>query len=538
MFLEMFGFKRRMPPTFEYKVYPETRRVNKYLKYQVKRLKRLAINEPEKFWRVAMLQIRYSTAFRFSALNTILNRWYRESHLTVLFQVNRKVKRLLKEDSNKLEFKRTYIPKYKGEEQVGWRPLGVPKPEWRVILHMYQNMLQIFLKTRITNRQHGFQPGKGTLTAWKDLLNKIHNYKYVYEIDLKQCFPSIRMDFILSELKLAGMPKFAQEKFRNLCLSTPTNLPMKDPKEEKIDESSIHQKREAIDRYPESKSPDLFTAMKKSMAFGKYQNEWYVGTSYDTPRDEKLRRANVTTPLLEQIKAELLGPQNFSPKGPGPGGGMGNLLMPTVMGSIIDAGIREEEEYSKTVSSNLPQGSPISPLLTIYGLNQFVNQCEDSVFYADDGIFLSNKRINIEDNPHVGAFIHKGKSSYIVENGKIWKECKFLGLTYNLETRELRASTRKGATIGLKLEVFKLLTFLKKYEGKWFDWINKTSEIMKTGFSGYLIAALYNNKYDLSNHTEDIKLHPFSWVATYSNNLKQNWSTNSSKACRWALRHL
>jgi hypothetical protein len=49
MFVEMFGFKRRMPAKFAYTVYPETRRVNKYLKYQVRRLQKLAETNPEKF---------------------------------------------------------------------------------------------------------------------------------------------------------------------------------------------------------------------------------------------------------------------------------------------------------------------------------------------------------------------------------------------------------------------------------------------------------------------------------------------------------
>jgi hypothetical protein len=189
--------------------------------------------------------------------------------------------------------------------------------------------------------------------------------------------------------------------------------------------------------------------------------------------------------------------------------GLNNLAKPAFeIRPIIKVNVRSS--ITPEPFENLPQGSPISPLLTIFALNRFVNQLEDAVFYADDGIFLSNKpaAIYVRDDREIGAFIHKDKSGYIVENGKIVKECKFLGLTYNLETRELRASTRKGATIGVRTTVFELLEFASKYLGRRWETINRTAEMMKWGFSGYIIAALYSNKYDLSNTVEDLLLHP------------------------------
>jgi len=108
---------------------------------------------------------------------------------------------------------------------------------------------------------------------------------------------------------------------------------------------------------------------------------------------------------------------------------------------------------------NLPQGAPTSPLLTIFGLNEFVQQCEDSVFYADDGIFLSNKEIVLKDDPKNGIFIHPDKSRYVVYDGKPLMRLKFLGLTYDLEKKVLAASTRKGATLEIKESMFKLIEF-------------------------------------------------------------------------------
>jgi len=108
---------------------------------------------------------------------------------------------------------------------------------------------------------------------------------------------------------------------------------------------------------------------------------------------------------------------------------------------------------------NLPQGAPTSPLLTILGINEFVQQCEDSVFYADDGVFLSNKEIFIKDDPRNGIFLHPDKCKYVVYDGKPISKLKFLGLSYDLEKKVLAASTRKGATLEIKHSLFKLIEF-------------------------------------------------------------------------------
>jgi len=125
----------------------------------------------------------------------------------------------------------------------------------------------------------------------------------------------------------------------------------------------------------------------------------------------------------------------------------------------VDVG-RVSVDTADDRTRNLPQGAPTSPLLTIFGLNEFVQQCEEAVFYADDGIFLSNSPIVIKDDPANGIFLHPQKSKYVVFDGKPQCKLKFLGLTYDIENKVLAASTRKGATLEIKDSIFKLLEFL------------------------------------------------------------------------------
>jgi len=42
--------------------------------------------------------------------------------------------------------------------------------------------------------------------------------------------------------------------------------------------------------------------------------------------------------------------------------------------------------------------------------------------------------------------------------------------------------------------------------------------LFQTGISGYVLAALYTNRYDLSHQVDEIDLHPKSWVNKYSSN--------------------
>lgn len=152
---------------------------------QIKRLRKFK-NEPEKFFRIMWFLIRRSNVFRTSAINKTCPKWYKTYPLGKIMSLNRKINRLINTKSKKLDYTRIYIPKNENE----MRPLGVPTLEWRILLQMVHNFLYIFLEDKFLDSQHGFLPGKGTLTAWQEIFG-ISQSLYIYEFDLKKFFDNV-----------------------------------------------------------------------------------------------------------------------------------------------------------------------------------------------------------------------------------------------------------------------------------------------------------------------------------------------------------
>lgn len=73
-----------------------------------------------------------------STLNSTIPRWFWGMDTGKIRDLLRKVERLVDIDSSSLVTHRVYIPKADG---VRVRSLGVPTPEWRIILSMWTTML-------------------------------------------------------------------------------------------------------------------------------------------------------------------------------------------------------------------------------------------------------------------------------------------------------------------------------------------------------------------------------------------------------------
>jgi ubiquinone biosynthesis protein UbiJ len=79
----------------------------------------------------------------------------------------------------------------------------------------------MFLENYIGERQHGFIPQKGTLTAWRALVANMHKYKYIMEIDLSNCFGEIQADSVSDVLRELRAPEEIIEYIEKINRCTP-----------------------------------------------------------------------------------------------------------------------------------------------------------------------------------------------------------------------------------------------------------------------------------------------------------------------------
>jgi hypothetical protein len=63
------------------------------------------------------------------------------------------------------------------------------------------------LQDKVNINQHGFISGRGTLTAWKEILKNVVNSPDIYEIDLKGAFEAITNKHIAKTLDDHEVPK-------------------------------------------------------------------------------------------------------------------------------------------------------------------------------------------------------------------------------------------------------------------------------------------------------------------------------------------
>lgn len=82
------------------------------------------------------------------------------------------------------------------------------------------------------------------------------------------------------------------------------------------------------------------------------------------------------------------------------------LMQKCMLNMMMGNGIPDDDKYA---IRGTPQGSPISPLISILALKDFLSQ-KPSISYADDPIFYDQKPFEIKGEPEKGIELNEEKS--------------------------------------------------------------------------------------------------------------------------------
>jgi len=232
--LKAHGIMKRKPSILHLAI-GANKSENYYLDYVVYHLNDLLKeNKNKEFWDFSLRIMRNSSVFKTMMLHEVQPHWHREMNMKELYLIINKYNKYLEEMPTNLKHRRVYLPKLVDPETgliIKYRPLGVPTLAWRLYLHTWQFFLMIFLQNRIPGFQHGFYKGRGTKTAWEEVLLKTINAKCIYEFDFEQFFPSVNASMLSALLQRKGMPKEISNYLLDLHLSY--------PKVETLDESKL-----------------------------------------------------------------------------------------------------------------------------------------------------------------------------------------------------------------------------------------------------------------------------------------------------------
>lgn len=449
--LEEINITKRLDPIIKFET-NQLKNSNRYMEHQIARIRRYRESNPRLSMAIAFFCIKSSLSFRLSAWHHVFPRWHYEMSQNKVAEINRKVQRIINKWDDDLEFKRTYIPKANDK----WRPLGVPSAEWRIVLHMWNNMIQIFMEKHVLDSQHGFIPGRGTLSAWREVIAKVKDAKFIYECDLKQFFDNVNVTYITDILDKANVPKRIQYYLENINRNTPV---LRD--KDLVDES-IHRDKDKTYKWLKSETlPDPTSTMLK------YVNEFIESNGRELLEMLAAEEGCESVEEYAQLQWALM-----------------DEIKPTKMGDLF---------------TGVPQGAPTSPFLSILTLKEFLSQ-QKSVSYADDPIFYSDEDFTIKEDAYNGIILNKEKSSWVKRDGVWLKPLKFLGLILHPDGT-LTSETRKGRSERISTELVEMWENMQYNETD-----NFLEDLATRNFFGFVQAMLYNGDLNSFSRSDREKL--------------------------------
>jgi len=421
--LELLEIKKKLNPQLKFTAY-DNKRINRFIEHSVINLNKLK-SDPERYFKYANLLLKRSNCFRVLAFNHVLQNWHRKYPLDFVLNCNYQVSRII--NKNKLEPKiiRKYINKPDSDKK---RPLGIPSIPWRIVLHMHQNFLTYYVMNELSPNQHGFLPTRGTLSAWKAMIeNKLIEKKWIYEYDFTNYFGSIFPKYIKEQLQKFRIPTDWQER---LMRWNATGAIL--PKKEEVDESNEKMKhyyqeineifketindfkktRELLQKLLENKYNAKFERMKRTiitlhiMPFYqelmcclidlRYEEEGEMKFDTDDPRPQwKQTFEDYEITKDHFIKYLTL---RFSKE-------ERNLLRELMELLLTEAEVEQNVTWTEdTVATGFAQGSAVSPILGNISMEEWLKDEKGitTLAYADDSISFSDKKFTKKPAPYSG----------------------------------------------------------------------------------------------------------------------------------------
>lgn len=428
------GIEAKFKPRFTFKAY-ENYGMNKYMGYKIAQLRKLAKEDPKRYWKETRFLEKKSKTLFIMALNHVKPKWHRELPEWQIIKLFREYTDLNNKASSKVSHRRKYIEK----SNKKLRPLGVPDILWRIQNHNTAAFMSLYLEEReFFKNQHGFRSGKGCKTAWQHILTIVTKADWVYEFDLSRCFSNIHIKAVSKALRKAKVPEKVIIKLEELNLTPVTN-----PGELRTDTKETNEWNKWINTSPEREE-----IIKNQAA--RNREEFLTGT---------------LTQVGWQIPKSRKNTESFDWTGTDENGDVFDLdQVPyiTHFNSLLAAiDMPELKGYHKELYKGtegdplrgLPQGLPTSPVLTITALQElFINNSPWPILmYADDGIIYGSGTPPKEEEifqklnkDRWGIELNRDKSKFAKLPDQEM-DLKFLGMRIKGEI--LTAETRKGSTL-------------------------------------------------------------------------------------------
>jgi len=274
-------------------------------------------------------------------------------------------------------------------------------------------------------------PGRGTLTAWADVLTRAIKSADIYEYDLTQCFERLKIKKTIDMIREIGIPTHLGHELESLNESA-----VRLPKIRKLDESIAEAKKEHVDRlsYLRKEIGDEGISALRSLS--------NLSENYQKLPAPVLSKLLENDVIWKYIFGGNVEDHTVKPE---------DRVLVTIQGLMRGSQPTAEEIKKEDLQTGgFPQGAATSPILSAFNINYTVLGLLDHVMYADDGILFNIPNLDepsVLDNEEHGTKINISKSGWVKKNGRWQKELKFLGLVYNGQTKELRSETRKGRSL-------------------------------------------------------------------------------------------